>query len=112
MTCDRLDFVSERHLEWSVDGARLQAMRKSILFSTVIFCTFAASEAAMAQAATGGTRDTAAPTMVFPIRPRDEPATSRPVPNVYQQNRYQQYPPGNVRLRRIYRNQRYPQYIR
>lgn len=32
-------------------------------------------------AATGGTKDTGSPTMVFPIRPRDEPPTLTAVPN-------------------------------
>lgn len=75
-------------------------MRQSILFLTIVFCAVAWSEALMAQAATGGTRDTAAPSMVVPIRPRDEPAGTTAVPNVYRS-----YPPGyqspNIRLRRL-----------
>jgi hypothetical protein len=67
------------------------------LFLTVALCVVAFSDAAIAQgAATGGTRDSSSPTMVFPIRPRDEPAPSTAVPNVAQ-------PPAPiVRLRRNY----------
>lgn len=52
------------------------------LFSMIILCLAAFSDSAMAQgAATGGTKDHGSPTMVFPIRPRDEPATPTAVPN-------------------------------
>jgi hypothetical protein len=55
------------------------------------------SNAAMGQgAATGGTKDTGSPTMVFPIRPRDEPPSSTAVPNVPRSQ------PSVVRLRRHY----------
>jgi hypothetical protein len=53
------------------------------LFLTVIMCVVALSDAALAQgAATGGVNDTGSPPMVFPIRPRQEPARSTAVPNV------------------------------
>jgi hypothetical protein len=53
------------------------------LFLAAALCVVALSDAAMAQgAATGGTRDTGSPTMVFPVRPRQEPAPSTAVPNV------------------------------
>ncbi len=53
------------------------------LFLTVVLCVVAFSDAAVAQgAATGGTRDAGSPTMVSPIRPRQEPAPSTAVPNV------------------------------
>jgi len=50
-------------------------MRVSILSCLIISCIWA--ENAEAQ----GTKDPSSPvsTMVFPIRPRDEPATTRPV---------------------------------
>jgi hypothetical protein len=69
-------------------------MRAKIVFSTVFLCASIASGDGFAQ----GTKDPSnpVPTMVFPIRPRDEPATSRPVavPN------HTTAPP--IRLRRIY----------
>ena len=75
-------------------------MRKSILVLAIILSAVS-PESAVAQAATGGTRDTAAPPMVVPIRPRNEPAGSTAVPNVYRS-----YPPAyhspNIRLRRIH----------
>lgn len=75
-------------------------MHQSILLVTFMFCAVASSESQVAQAATGGTNDTAVPTMVVPIRPRDEPVGSTAVPNVYRT-----YPPAsqspNIRLRRI-----------
>lgn len=76
-------------------------MRESILLCIVFVCAVAWSEASMAQAATGGTRDTAVPPMVVPIRPRDEPVGTTATPNIYKT-----YPPGyrspNIRLRRIH----------
>jgi hypothetical protein len=79
-------------------------MRALVLFLAIVFCVASLSEAALAQgAATGGTRDTAGPTMVFPIRPRNGPAPSTAVPTL--QPLYP-YPPV-VRLRRAY-----PVYIR
>lgn len=52
------------------------------LFLTIVLLAAAFPDAALAQgAATGGTKDTASPAMVFPIRPRDEPATRTAVPN-------------------------------
>ena len=77
------------------------------LLLTAALCVVASSDAAMAQgAATGGTRDTGSPTMVFPVGPRGEPAHSTAVPNVarpqprvvpFRQNYYRYYP---YRLRR------------
>jgi hypothetical protein len=53
------------------------------LFLTVVLWIVALSDAAVAQgAATGGVNDTGSPTMVIPIRPRQEPAPSTAVPNV------------------------------
>jgi hypothetical protein len=74
-------------------------MCKSALLFLIIICAAEYSDAAAAQqAGTGGTRDaSAAPTMVFPIRPRNEPATSPPVVNPGPA-----YPPPNIRLRRAY----------
>jgi hypothetical protein len=64
---------------------------------TIVMCTVASSDAAMAQgAATGGTKDVGSPTMVFPVRPRDEPAQSTAVPNVPQSQQ------RVIRLRRPY----------
>jgi len=75
-------------------------IRKSALLFSVAFWAAVAPESVNAQAATGCTRDTAAPSMVVPIRPRDEPAGTTATPNVYRS-----YPPGyqspNIRLRRI-----------
>jgi hypothetical protein len=52
------------------------------LFLTIVLYIAAFSQPAIAQgAATGGTNDSGSPTMVFPIRPRDEPATVTAVPN-------------------------------
>jgi hypothetical protein len=53
-------------------------MRAVVLLLAMIPCAASVSETFMAQSAgTGGTRDFgAAPQMVFPIRPRNEPATS------------------------------------
>jgi hypothetical protein len=77
------------------------------LFLLLVLCAVASSDAAVAQgAATGGTRDTGSPTMVFPVRPRGEPAPSTAVPNVARpqprvvplsRNYYRYYP---YRLRR------------
>ena len=79
-------------------------MRTFVLLLMVLYAA-SLSETAMAQSAgTGGTRDFgAAPQMVFPIRPRNEPAPSTAVPTVQPNNTY----PPVVRLRRAY-----PVYIR
>jgi hypothetical protein len=67
------------------------------LLLTIVLFTAAFSDSAAAQGATtGGTKDSAAPTMVFPIRPRDEPATVTAVPNKPHR------PHPTVRLRRNY----------
>ena len=67
------------------------------LFLTIVLCTAAFSHSALAQgAATGGTKDRPSPTMVFPIRPRDEPATLTAVPNKPRR------PHPTVRLRQNY----------
>jgi hypothetical protein len=69
------------------------------LFFALILSTVAFSDPALAQgAATGGTRDTGSPTMVFPIRPRDGPAASTAVPNV---------PRAQPRIRSFRQNYRY-----
>jgi hypothetical protein len=77
------------------------------LLLTAVLCVVALSDAALGQsAATGGTRDTGSPTMVFPVRPREGPATSTAVPNIarpqphvvpFSRNYYRYYP---YRLRR------------
>ena len=47
----------------------------------IVLCVGAFSDWAMAQgAATGGTKDSGSPTMVFPVRPPDEPAPPTAVP--------------------------------
>jgi len=71
-------------------------MRRSLLFLMVLSGVVTASDAAMAQAATGGTKDAPAPTMVVPIRPRDEPARTNAVPTI------PPAPPPQIRLRRAY----------
>jgi hypothetical protein len=53
-----------------------------VLFLTIVWCVAASTQTTLAQgAATGGTKDVASPTMVFPIRPRDEQAAPTAVPN-------------------------------
>jgi hypothetical protein len=71
----------------------------ALLFLLTISVVAALPSPALAQgAATGGTRDTGGPTMVFPIRPRTEPGGSTAVPN-------RTPPPAPpVRLRRAYRH--------
>jgi hypothetical protein len=74
-------------------------MRASVLVLTITVCGSGFFDAALAQ----GTKDPSnpVPTMVFPIRPRDEPAASRPtaVPN-----HNKAFPPQpTIRLRRAYR---------
>ena len=71
-------------------------MRGLAWILAVFFFAATVPDAALAQAATGGTKDTAAPTMVFPIRPRNEPPSTTAVPNIA--------PPQQpvVRLRRAY----------
>jgi len=72
-------------------------MRWSALGTAVLLCVIAPPEAFAQGAGTGGTRDvSAAPTMVFSVRPRDEPAGTTAVPNV---PRPQQ---RVIRLRRAY----------
>ncbi len=77
-------------------------MRKTVLFSAIIFGAFVSSVASMAQSATGGTRDTAAPTMGYPVTPPPS-NTTPPTPNVYRQ-----YPPGVSRPQRLQPIYRYP----
>lgn len=77
-------------------------MRKSSLILILAFYAVVSSEsAATAQAATGGTNDTASPSMVVPIRPRNEPAGTTAVPNVYR-SYPRAYQTPNIRLRRIH----------
>lgn len=64
----------------------------------LILCVASTPRAVLAQAATGGTNDTAAPRMVFPIRPRDEPPGTTATPNI---SGPQQPVP---RLRRLHRH--------
>ena len=79
-----------------------QIMRGSALFLTVAFCVSMLIEAAFVEAALAqGTKDpsTPVPSMVVPIRPRDEPTRPTAVPN---HNRT--FPPQPViRMRRAYR---------
>lgn len=71
-------------------------MRSALLVLIAFFCIALEPSQAFAQSGTGGTKDgAAAPSMVYPIRPRAEPPASRSVPNVY---RYYGSPPV-VRLR-------------
>ncbi len=75
-------------------------MRVLLLVLPLMSGVVAVAGGAFAQAGTGGTQDgPAASGMVYPIRPRDEPAVSQPVPNVYRSYPPQQHIP---RLRRIY----------
>ena len=85
-------------------------MRALVLFLAVIPCIGSLSDTAMAQSAgTGGTRQYGTtPQMVFPIRPRNEPGVSAPVPTGRPYYPYS-YDPYNsygyspvVRLRRAY----------
>jgi hypothetical protein len=72
-------------------------MRAAVLVLTVTFCGSVFFDAALAQ----GTKDPSnpVPTMVFPIRPRDEPTRPTAVPN-----NNQTFPPQPViRLRRAHR---------
>jgi hypothetical protein len=76
-------------------------------WSAVLFMVFlygaSVPHDARAQAATGGTKDTAGPTMVYPIRPRDEPPGSTATPNTSYS-----YPVAPaVRIRRGYRYNNY-----
>lgn len=71
-------------------------------FLMIVLLVAAFTDAAFAQgAATGGTKDTGSPTMVYPIRPRDEPAASTAVPN-RPHHRLHYYSMGRSVL--IYRN--------
>jgi hypothetical protein len=73
------------------------------LFLTIVLCVAAFPHSAIAQgAATGGTNDSGSPTMVFPIRPRHEPAAVTAVPNRVRRG----YPA--VRQRRYYYYHRSP----
>jgi hypothetical protein len=58
-------------------------MRALVLLLAVIPCVASLADTAVAQSAgTGGTRQyTTSPQMVYPIRPRNGPAVSTPVPN-------------------------------
>lgn len=73
-------------------------MRWSALILAILLCSIGLPYEALTQGAgTGGTKDASpAPAMVFPIRPRDEPAGTTAVPNV---PRPQQ---RVIRLRRAY----------
>jgi hypothetical protein len=95
-----------------VEGKKMRAL---VLFLAVIPCVASLSDTAIAQSAgTGGTRDfVTSPQMVFPIRPRNEPGVSTPVPTIppyypysyNPYNSYNSYPyPYSpvVRLRRAY----------
>jgi hypothetical protein len=78
-------------------------MRTSVLVLTITVCGCSVFDAAFDVALAQGTKDPSnpVPTMVFPIRPRDEPSASRPtaVPN---HNKV--FPPQpTIRLRRAYR---------
>lgn len=53
----------------------------ALILAIVLMVAASAHGAAAQGAATGGTKDTGAPTMVFPIRPRDEPPARTAVPN-------------------------------
>lgn len=53
----------------------------ALALAMVLVMAAFATEAAAQGAATGGTRDSGAPTMVYPIRPRDEPPARTAVPN-------------------------------
>jgi hypothetical protein len=70
------------------------------LFLMIVLCVAAFSDSAMAQgASTGGTKDGGSPTMVFPIRPRDEPAAPTAVPN----RSHRSPPPVSLRQNYYYR---------
>ena len=57
-------------------------MPVAALILTIVLLVAAFNGAVVAQgAATGGTKDMGSPTMVFPIRPRDEPPALTAVPN-------------------------------
>jgi hypothetical protein len=72
-------------------------MRSSALFVFGALLISVSFSVAMAQgAATGGTKDVGSPSMVYPIRPREEPVGSTAVPNAPQP------PPHVARLRRNY----------
>ncbi len=63
-------------------------MPVAALLLTIVLLVAAFKDAAYAQgAATGGVNDRPAPTMVFPIRPRDEPPRRTAVPNRSHQHR-------------------------
>ncbi len=81
-------------------------MRFLVLLITAVLSAIAFSDVANAQAGTGGTNDRPGPTMVFPIRPRDEPPTVTAVPN----RAYQYYPQAPVRVMPIRPAFRYRKY--
>jgi hypothetical protein len=86
-------------------------MRAPILFFAAIIsvCGAGLPEVAVAQSAgTGGVNEGGGPTMVFPIRPRDEPAASHAVPNLSPY--YYARPP--IRLRRAHPAYSYPHRLR
>jgi hypothetical protein len=59
-----------------------------VLVLAIVLCVSVSIPAAVAQgAATGGTKDVGSPTMVIPIRPRDEQVAPTAVPN--RAHRYQ-----------------------
>lgn len=72
-------------------------MRASRLLLITVFCVSAGTETTWAQ----GTKDPSnpVPTMVFPIRPRDEPAPPTAVPNTSHTRQQQR----TIHLQRIYR---------
>jgi hypothetical protein len=75
------------------------------LFMTIVLFVAAFTDVACAQgAATGGTKDMGTPTMVFPIRPRDEPPTRTAVPN--RSHHRTHYSTGRSVLIYRYRNHR------
>lgn len=75
--------------------------RSALVLMTLLGIIGASNEAAAQGAGTGGTRDVnPAPTMVFPIRPREEPSGSTAVPNIPRQQRA-------IRLRQPYYYYRY-----
>jgi hypothetical protein len=80
-------------------------MRESKLLWIAMFCVSMGSGTVWAQ----GTKDPSnpVPSMVFPIRPRDEPAVSAGVPNT-SHTRQQ----GTVQLQPIYRHPAYRARIR
>ena len=80
-------------------------MPSAILFLTIVLVVAGSVQAASAQgAATGGVNDRPAPTMVFPIRPRNEPPARTAVPNRSHQRAH--HFPGRSMLIYRHRNHR------